>query len=793
MDDPDCPKTLQPGTDAHCAEHAYCGVVNCSGLVLTGDNLPCDEINICNPGTAQDAGVDPDTRWDPPSFDPATLFPGGKVPDASPSPTFEKDPTPGEADAGVNHPWCKFTTQNPQFPVADQPGKGSPSAKSDQSKEISLSFDPSLTFNIDAKPLALGETNLKITAGASMGATVAIKSFMGMPAMEKRILYAGASIVLERCNFRTDDTRLELFGLNVPIDDYVPIINSANNPNDADETKRKHSNATLYSASKACTDALNQYQVWAGRVKKSFRDAQQLLKQYHALSGMLNKDTLCDAIKSVDVEVHDFPGGAKCYENESIEDIINRFIYYYQAPGLGQVTKLKAITGGLKGASAAIKTAIFKALKDTKFGKEITEYRLAINFLKQDHPYSETIANVPFAIGPIPCVLQVDIATNYGIVGDFVLQLDFPTDVLFSDSLPATSQVAHAQAQVVPYASAKLAAFVGAGIDYGPFSATLGVEGSISLGKIRLPMYGGAGLNVEVTQDTRLIPSDVGFPISIASAFQFGIPKAFMFHAFYDYGVRVDVDDILAGAIYARLRIKFGWLFSRTWRKQIARFNGIQFHKDILYGHGTIADVTFNDHGAPLQGTGAKAPYDTAETTLAVGNATMGLSESEVPLTVLRYLPSPGDPDYGYTPILPVDGGVGVDGGPSGPGQVSLDKLAGMFYDNQCCARKNAECEVGGTPYPPCCPGSTCTQDPGVDPPVKHCIEGCRPLGVECTSATQCCLVNNKVVICKSSGRCAICSKGPPTDSLGCTIDADCCDDFECYQGDHCIPKGIIY
>ncbi len=248
MDVATCPATLQPGTDARCAEHAWCVSVDCSGLVLPGDNNPCDEINICNPGTEQDAGVDPDTRWDPPAFDPGTLFPGGKVPNASPSTTFEQDPTPGQADAGVDHPWCKFTTQNPQFPVADQPGNGSPSAKTDQSKAISLSFDPNLTFNIDAKPLALGETNLKITAGASMGATVKINSFMGMPAMEKTVLYAGASIVLERCNFRTDDTKLELFGLYVPIDDYVPIINSSINPAD-DPDGTKHSNATLYKAS----------------------------------------------------------------------------------------------------------------------------------------------------------------------------------------------------------------------------------------------------------------------------------------------------------------------------------------------------------------------------------------------------------------------------------------------------------------------------------------------------------------------------------------------------------------
>ncbi len=805
MDDPQCPKTYDPNTDASpCKERAWCVVLDCSGLTLPGDNNPCDEIQICNPGSEYDAGVDPDTRWDPPTFDPGPLFPGGTVPDASPSSAFNKDdPNPGEADAGVNHPWCKFTTQNPAMPAADQPGNNSPSAKTDQSKAISLSFDPKLTFNINISPIAMGETNLSIRAGASMGATVKINSFLGMPSMEKTILYAGASLALERCTFRTDDTRLELFGINVPIDDYVPILNTSINPEDPSTGDPNHSNQALYNVSKACTDALNTYQVWSGRVKKSFRDAQQLLKQYHALAGMLNKDSLCAAIESVGPEVHDFPGGAKCYENESVEDLINRFVYYYQAPGIGQVTKMKAMAGGLKGASAALIQGIIGALaakwKEGGPGDSMIE----INFLKIDHPYAQTIANVPFAIGPIPCVLQVDIAANYGIVGNFGLDLNFPTDILFGDPPVYGQQIAHARAQVVPYASAKLSAFVGAGFDYGPFSATLGIEGSVSLAKIRLPMYGGAGLDVDVLQDYRPIPTDVGPPVSIATnAFSFGIPKNFTFHATYDYGIRVDVDDILAGAINARLRIKFGWFFSRTWRKQIAKFNGMSFHKDILEGQGTIANVNVNlsRNTPPLPPTGASAQLlgapdgtkvDDATATTAVGNATMGISESEVPLTVLAYLPGPGDPNYHYTPGTLPDGGVGVDGGPTGPGQVTFEKLAGLFYDNQCCAKLGDACEVDYTPYPPCCPGTDCTPDTNA-PSVKHCTQGCRAQGVECTGGGQCCPVNDSV-ICNSSGLCGTCSKGPPEDSLGCTTDADCCYNYACYHGDHCVYQGVIY
>ncbi|HEX3855297.1 MAG TPA: hypothetical protein VHW01_30250 [Polyangiaceae bacterium] len=48
-----------------------------------------------------------------------------------------------------------------------------------------------------------------------------------------------------------------------------------------------------------------------------------------------------------------------------------------------------------------------------------------------------------------------------------------------------------------------------------------------------------------------------------------------------------DIQDILQGTIYGKLRIKFFW-FSKTWQKQIAQFNSPfpEFNETLIGGEG---------------------------------------------------------------------------------------------------------------------------------------------------------------------------------------------------------------
>ena len=96
-----------------------------------------------------------------------------------------------------------------------------------------------------------------------------------------------------------------------------------------------------------------------------------------------------------------FPGGLRCYENESPEITINRFLDYFQAPGYGQLAQLKQAMRNVTGAT----TQYINALNDGK--------SLRINFSPRDKSESVTILNVPFAVGPVPMVLQFQIFAKY--------------------------------------------------------------------------------------------------------------------------------------------------------------------------------------------------------------------------------------------------------------------------------------------------------------------------------------------------------------------------------------------
>ena len=145
------------------------------------------------------------------------------------------------------------------------------------------------------------------------------------------------------------------------------------------------------------------------------------------------------------------------------------------------------------------------------------------------------------------------------------------------------NKLAMVEVAVAPHASAGLSAFLGAGFDLGPFNATLGIEGSLSLAQLSAPIFGGAGVTMDVLEDRRLAPPDIKSPVSVlanaagAGAIKellaFRVPTAAKLGVYYKFGAGLHLENILKGQLDSRLRIKF-LFFSKTWRKQILKFNG---------------------------------------------------------------------------------------------------------------------------------------------------------------------------------------------------------------------------
>jgi hypothetical protein len=474
-----------------------------------------------------------------------------------------------------------------------------------------------------------------------------------------------------------------------------------------------------------------------------------------------------------------FPGGLSCPPNEPPEVTINRFLSYYQAPGFGQVEQLRR----------AVDTLV-KKTNEIKEKLKVTKKYNIVDIKRQE---SKTIINVPFAIGPVPMVLQVDAFYTYGIAGYFEYLVQFPFNPL-DVQVGRKEKIAHVKAGVAPYAGAGLSAFVGAGTSLGGFSATLGVEGAITLGNLKAPIFAGAGVGAIATKDERPFEAALQTPgVQVASELvgldkitHFGVPTAFKFYVWYDYGAGLRADDILKGQLSARLRIKF-FFFSREWRKQIIQFNGFSFHRDFISGKlGTEPGV-----GVKAETIDPNAP-DGSTTQGVQGNTDLGLAEPQTPLAVLQ--PPTIDPN--------------APPPPNGEARFDAGAIETPFYDNQCCARPGEAVPVGtdqctldrsiGTPGgpSPCCEGSRCAINPDVG---TRCVVDCIQQGFDCGTDSDCCAVPNHDVHCGD-----ICQKcghvNPGTAGAPCSVRSECCGSdtdplIQCVSGHcnrTCLPAGSM-
>jgi hypothetical protein len=722
------PDAGPPGPGEMCRGHAQCIRLHCPP-----NESPCGELKVCNPNTDFDAGLDPGSALDAAPFQPASLF-NGAVPDAAPSGAYF-DPPNG---LGTSHTWCSMASQDPNAIKNAQTAVDTASGSSGGGSKIKFDFDPDLIFDAQANPLALGETALHLHAQAKLGAAVTLNDFLGQ-SFRASIVEAGIGVTVDRCSISdVHDTFFNVFGVDaVPLSALgVPQIDS-NDPA-----------SPFYTFSQECTSAMGAYQLAADQAKKAFRDAQQLLAQYYAakaLGGSLTGD-LCSKIGVIAANVPFFPGGNGCPDDEPVELTINRFVDFYQKPGIGKIAMLQKADDDLGAKTAQYAKKLGEELAQSGLSKDFT-----LTFANLDNEESQTIVNVPFAIGPVPMVLQVDVFARYGIAGNFDLNLDFPLN-LFSPANGEPFTIAHAGARVVPYAAAGLAAFVGVGFDLGPIAATIGIEGAVSLATIKAPVFAGAGLQETVTSDIRPIPGDIRPPISLATdAFHFAVPKSFKFSVMYDYGAAVDLQEVLSGAINGRLRIKFVF-FSRTWRKQIVKFNGWSEHFNLLSG-GT-EQVVSDD---PVLGKDDTKGLSANRTS---GAATMGRSETQVPLMILARLTVP--PAGAAATLAPADAGPVVE--------FDASALQGFFYDDMCCSKTT--CSMSPLGRPKCCPGFECAITSGdAAIAVTSCVPVCKKEDENCSSNADCCQGGPRLMLCGTLNTCVQCA----INGEYCDTTADCC------------------
>lgn len=779
----------QVKTDPACvttSTNACVGTSRCGTMTCPPRESPrrCDQREICDPQDVVNVpDVDTDSLLTPEQFDPRALF-GGALPPATSAGVYS-DP----AVIGANpkdHSWCFMDPQVP-VPAAHQPDAGK-QGKAGGSSRISFSFDPNLDFDAGANPLSLGETDLKVRASASLATRVQVTNFLGADIPSREVLKAVAELSAERCTLRTDNTQFSVFGADFVNLLGIPKINTS--------VKGKSTifGKDWYDATTRCNEAVGGFIEGANRAKKAFRDVQQLITQFNAAK--VNGGTLTNLCQTV-MEVVGvpgrtppfFPGGFNCPTNEPAEITINRFLEYYQAPGFGAISRLRDAVQELSNATAELQKG----------------FNFDMPFGSDPHGESKTLVSASFQIGPVPVLVEVDAFYSYGAAGKFSFGFHFPYDP-FSQSLVQRQTLADVKAGVMPFAVAGLSAFVGAGKSIGPFSGSVGIEGSVTLGDVKAPIFGGAGIGMESRRDERPPASDISSladltasAVGLDNLTHFGFPKSVKFFVWYEYGASLELRNILSGTIDGRLRIKFAF-FSRTWRKRIVQFNGFSKTFRLLSGKtGTDPSVGVQDKGLEYNN---KSVVSGTSALVVEGTNDLGVSEAQVPLLVLQPVEVPEVP------------------APPSPNDTTFSKsqVEGLFYDSLCCARptdvidppNQDQCTIAGGRAQrngpvPCCPGFRCAPPP-VDGYTRCVLDfQCHPQGTSCTLDSECCPRPpsddgfDDVIrpVCQQNS-CALC--GVPAVNEGdlpgpCTVREDCCGfesdpNIQCFN-DSCIVSAL--
>ena len=681
-----------------------------------------DRIELCNPKAVVTARLEPKDSLTPAALRIADLFPQG--PAITTWSAEYDDPAKGK---GTQHSWCRMSSQNPQG-LAPIVLRGlDRSARISADDRIRITLDPDVRFAAKSQPLPFGDVSPNLHAQTKLVAHVAMKDFLGIT-YDAHILTAVADIAATRCGLRTDASELKVFGTNVANPQSLPLINS------------EDGKSPLYAAGQGCARALADFQNQAGDTKKSFRDAQQLLFQLRQVT-QLDKDTLCAEIAANAQEGWSFPGGPQCYNNESIELIINRFIYNYSPNG--ETGTMRRDAQKLAAATAQLSRAIQKQA-DLEFHDSV-------------HQETRSIGNVAVTLGPVPLVVQLDLTVSYGMAGRFAVDLAYPLNL--DGPTSGHDAVARVESSTLPHVSAALTAVIAADPKLAAFSAVAQAEGVVSLGDIRAPLFATVGLGRTAFPDTRPLPSDIKPPVARSeAAFSFGSPRRYQYEATFEYGAGLDVLSALDGKIHTQLTVPMG-NGHRTWSKPLVDLQGASGHFDLVKAaEGTTARTR------TVPGTD---PMNRGSTTTVVkGQTPIGVWESEVPLVEMALV----DENARYT-----RGPTANDTRAS----VDMSKLERVFYDDLCRAKPGEPCHLDGTWFPRCQMFSICkTKGPGL---AGICEAQCRRELAPCKKSSDCCAGS----VCNWLNRCQTCRKA----NEHCVKDKDCCSGLVCDKKQRlCLP-----
>lgn len=623
----------------HCVATMRCGTPD--PLCATLDDQPCGEVSIC----VDDADIvdgdpfnDPETNLEPTTLLPEDVFtpPEDEVTGAYPIDPYLDGSACG-SQQNADHPWCHFGLNAglQSQGAGDEGTADDKKARAGAGSALEFSFDPNLDLQFEMTPKAFGELDMFIRGEASFLAQATVQILGGGATID--IVDALAGIEATRCG-AASELRLEVFGI-----DMLPVLIE-------DENLRNSLNTSVPSeaAQAACNTAITDFENALDRAKKALRDAQDLLRQYRAINeagNHLDPVAFCEAVTAQ--APGDFYGG-DC-ATELPEQTINRFIAYYEQQVFGVYSGDFGRLGGLQNALSQL---------------QYHQLRHTVELPPVGRSENWKIASAQFFLGPVPLTMSLEAFIGYGIRGLFEASV---TPTLPTDGNPVT--LANVRAQATPYADAGVSLFVGVGFSAGPFEASAGVDGRVTLGVVELPAHAGAGIVASTEPDERDIT--VQEPNADGILFPVGGAHRYNFALAYDFSGRIQVRNVLSGSLGASVRVRFAF-FSKRWRKELIRFKGLPTDPNQPYFYD---EELFKVEGQPY----------------AIGGFDWGVVEMPMPFIRLKALEVPATPNLQGT-------------------AVSHDPTCAeeLFYENQCtCLGYWDYCNPWGEGKP-CCDGLQC-------------------------------------------------------------------------------------
>jgi hypothetical protein len=696
---------------------------------------PCQEVSDCKVDHAQTttnangAGADLTEQ----AFDAEATF--GPPPTVNADTAFPDDSHPcgaNDCPTTPDHPWCKLGLQPGDAVPAKAPEAPQKHGRGD-GDAVSFDFDPKLTFEHEASLSAFGIPTLNLAAHAGFSADV-IYHIAGDGSIS--VIDVEAGLAATECGIQGDLT-FSIFG-----EDFIPVLEAV-----ADHDLPLPLAVPARDAQQTCRKALDDFQTAANRAKKAFRDATDLLRQYHeAIKDDVPGDAtttannfsqlLCGNL--VNERPRGFPPG-DC-KTEAPEDTINRFITYYERTvtgfaGLDRAKGLQELAGELVDKIPDIE---FPAANNGPF-----------RLFSIGRDEQVTVAQFTFFIGPIPVNLEIISTAGYG--ADITAHMVLKPGSVVAAMLPfsqgsAAQDIAFVEVGGEPHAGVGLGLFVGVGFSVLGVTAKVGIESDLNLGDVWVPVTAGAGITLGTELDHRKLSSDLD---DVTSGQELLPTKRYVVGLRYSAQIRAAIRDILSGSVLAKLKLKFVF-FSKTWRKTLLQFTG--------FCHG--------DPNVALDGCDLNLLSLAGTADIASGSLPWGSLRQEMPFPKLTRLTT-------HAPT-----------GESGP----RTSVAGKYFFDSLCTcidgedpADDRECFRGDD----CCPNKPrCFHPP--DGGKAQCID-CLANDERCNVDSDCCsqLCNTTTGTCVSPGGCGTTC----TRKAECIATDFCSSDHQCLDSHNCIPR----